>query len=258
MILQHFLTNNCDALVRRKIMPVIFQHEQVERRDEAVGVVARNQIDLLLFERSGDQTEIHDARRLRKAQAVGCDQALVAVRPLHEFVSKTSPPLWRIGRSLGDGAQVEFARIIAANHHRKSVVESQRRTEREAEPAFIALLHTLIDILLVAARLLFENGGQGRAGVFGIEVDASGKDGLMANKGSRQIKTALDVQMSRDSITCANISPRTSCSVKFLLPTTMRSRWRPQPTTGSSDKTMSRLPAIYFQPSMRAGLPRSS
>src|ERR1700704_5398372 len=45
---------------------------------------------------------------------------------------------------------------------------------------------------------------------------------------------------------CANISPRTNCSVKFLLPTTMRPERLPQPKTGRRNRTTSRLHVICF------------
>src|ERR1700682_1799821 len=39
-------------------------------------------------------------------------------------------------------------------------------------------------------------------------------------------------------MTCANSSPRMSCSVKFFDPTTIRFAFRSQPTTGKRDRKM--------------------
>jgi hypothetical protein len=55
--------------------------------------------------------------------------------------------------------------------------------------------------VLVAAgltyiRLLFENRGQRRARIFRIDIDSSGKNGLLADECASQIKAALDGQMS--------------------------------------------------------------
>src|SRR5882724_2883509 len=92
--------------------------------------------------------------------------------------------------------QVQLASVLAANDHGKRVVEPKRRAECEAEPVFIELFHSAIDFLLVAAGRLFEHGSEGRAGVFGIEIDASSQDRLMADESTREIETALDFQMS--------------------------------------------------------------
>src|SRR6266581_2399034 len=92
--------------------------------------------------------------------------------------------------------QVQLPCVFAANDHRKSVIKSKRGTERQAEPAFITLLHPTINFLFISARRFFENGGQSGARVLRIEVDSSRKNCLMTDESPRQIKTALDFQMS--------------------------------------------------------------
>jgi len=47
-------------------------------------------------------------------------------------------------------------------------------------------------LLTVGARLFFQDCREGGAGVFGIDVDAAGEDGLLADKGSGEIEAALD------------------------------------------------------------------
>ena len=46
------------------------------------------------------------------------------------------------------------------------------------------------------AWLLFENRGERRARVFGINIDASGKNALMRDVGAAEIKPALDGKVS--------------------------------------------------------------
>src|SRR5882672_7822092 len=92
--------------------------------------------------------------------------------------------------------QVQLARVLAPNHHCKRVVKSERRTECEAELVFVELFYSAIDLRLVAARRFFENRGEGRTGVFGIEIDSSGQDRLMTYESARQIEAALDFEMS--------------------------------------------------------------
>src|SRR6266404_2354855 len=196
MNLQQFLSDNRDAFIRREVVAVVFENEKVEGGDQAIGVVAGDQVNLMLFEGARNQAEIHDARRFCEAQAVGCDQAFVSIGSFHEFVTESGPPLWRVGSGLGDRAQMKFARVYAANHDRESVVEPKRWTECEAEAALIPLFDSPIDFLLVAAGRLFEDGGEGRAGVLRIEVDPTGQDCLVTYESARQIETALHFEMS--------------------------------------------------------------
>src|SRR5208282_1244859 len=89
-----------------------------------------------------------------------------------------------------------MACIVTANLHSKGVVETKGRPQRKTVMRFIGGLHPLIDSGLVASNLLLEDGGQSGAGVFRINVDATGQHGLLADIGSRQIEAALDFQMS--------------------------------------------------------------
>jgi hypothetical protein len=70
------------------------------------------------------------------------------------------------------------------------------RSNPEAELAFVALLHALINLPACRRSVLFENRGQRRARVFRIDIDSSGENRLLANKSSRQIETPLYGQMS--------------------------------------------------------------
>ena len=100
------LANDRDGFVGREVVFVVFEDEQVERGDEAVGGVAGDQVYLLFFEGAGQQAQIHDARRVGEVQAVGGDQALVAVGTLHEFVAESGAPVGRVGGGLRDRLQV--------------------------------------------------------------------------------------------------------------------------------------------------------
>src|SRR4029077_8460636 len=129
-------------------------------------------------------------------QAVAGNQTFVAIGTLHEFVSETGAPLRRKRSGLGERLKVQPASVVAADHHRKGVVKAKRRPDAEAKLCFIAPFHSLIDILLVATGLLFENRRQCRARVFRIDVDSSGEDCLVADECASQVETALHRQMS--------------------------------------------------------------
>src|SRR6201987_2712719 len=73
------LPDHRDSLIRREIVPVVFEHEQIQRRNEPVSGVTRGEIDLMIVQGPSQQTEVHHTRRLREAQAVGCRQATISV-----------------------------------------------------------------------------------------------------------------------------------------------------------------------------------
>src|ERR1700674_5274838 len=196
MLLQHFPAHDRHRFVRRKVMMVVLQYNEVERRNQSIGIVAGNDIDLPFFECPRNQAEIHNARRFREAQAVAGDQTFVAIGTLHELIPKARPPLWRKRSGFGQRLKVQLARVLAADHHRKGVVKAKRRPDAETELCFIALLHVLIDILFVAARLLFKNCRQCRARIFRIDIDSSGEDCLVADECASQVETAFHRQMS--------------------------------------------------------------
>src|SRR5208282_1560941 len=102
-------------------------------------------------------SQIHDARRFGKTKSVAGDEPFVSIATLHEFVSKTGAPLRRKRTRLRERFQVQPPRVFAANHHGERVVESERRPYAETELCLVVLLHSPIDFLFVAARLLPEN-----------------------------------------------------------------------------------------------------
>ena len=123
------------GFVGREIMAVVFEHEQIERRDQAVGRVAGGQIDLFILERAGEQAQVHDAGRLGETQAVGRGQSFVAVGALHEFVAESGAPLRSVGGGLRDGFQMQAAGVFAANFDGECVVEAERLADVEIETA---------------------------------------------------------------------------------------------------------------------------
>src|SRR5208282_572110 len=163
MVLQHFSTHDRDCFVWRKVMMVVLQHKEVQRRNQSIGIVPGNQIHLPLFKGPRQQSQIHDARRSGKTKSVAGDEPFVSIGTLHEFVSETGAPLWRKLGGLRQRLQLQMARVIAADHHGEGVIESKRWPYAETELCFVVLLHSPIDLLLVAARpilisLLPENG----------------------------------------------------------------------------------------------------
>ena len=131
-----------------------------------------------------------------EAEAVGCGQASVAVRTLHELVTETGAPLRGVGGGLGDGLQVEAAGVVATDFDGEGVVEAEGRAHGQIESRGIFGFHAGVDILLGACGILFEDGSEGGAGVFGVNVDASAENGLVADVAAGEIEAALDREVS--------------------------------------------------------------
>src|SRR5690242_5860890 len=93
---QRLLANDRDSLIWRKVVLVVFEHEQVERGYESVGHIAGNYVNLMIFESASEEAEVHDSRWRGEMQAVGRGQPLVAVRALHEFITECGTPLRRV------------------------------------------------------------------------------------------------------------------------------------------------------------------
>jgi len=63
------------------------------------------------------------------------------------------------------------------------------------ELIFVGTFYLAIDSFFIGAGRLLENGGQGCAGVFGVNIDSSGEDGLVADEGAGKVEPALDREM---------------------------------------------------------------
>ena len=94
-----------------------------------------------------------------------------------------------------DGFQSETAGILPADFDGEGVIKSERLAEFEIKPLGVFRLDPVVDLVGIARRLLFQNCGQGGAGVFGVDINAAAKNGLLANVAARQVETALDRQV---------------------------------------------------------------
>ena len=137
MLGQRLLPNHGDSLVWRKILFVILENGQIERGDQAIGHIARDQVHLVIFQGAREKAEIHDARWHGELQAVSCDQPFIAIRALHEFVAEAGTPLRSVLRGLRESLQMQAAGVVAANLDCKCIVEAERRSQCEMKAALV-------------------------------------------------------------------------------------------------------------------------
>src|SRR5579862_2290324 len=115
MLLQRLLADHGDGFVRRKIVAVILQREQIERRNQAISGVTRSNVDLMIFECRSQQTQIHYAWWSGKVQAVSRSQSRISIGTLHEFIAKTGMPLGSERGRLRQSFDMQAARVCTTN-----------------------------------------------------------------------------------------------------------------------------------------------
>ena len=147
MACQHLRPNDRHGFVRREVVAIVFQNEQIQRGDQSIGGISRCEVHLLVLESARQQAQVHDARGLGEAQAVGCGQALVTIGTLHELVTEAGAPLRRVGGCLGDGLQAEPAGVFAADLDGEGVIESESLSDLEIETPGVFGLDLVVNLL---------------------------------------------------------------------------------------------------------------
>ena len=90
--------------------------------------------------------------------------------------------------------EVQTARGLAADHHGESIVEAQRVHDFQAEARGVLSFDLVVDICRVAFHRLLQNGGECRAGILHVGVDAPRQQRLMSDVSAGEIKPPLHVQ----------------------------------------------------------------
>src|SRR5208282_3281856 len=104
-------------------------------------------------------------------KAICCCEAWISIGTFHKFVAEPGTPLRCRGRGLRKRLEAEVARVLAANHNRESVIETERRLDCELKTSRVFIANTREHGSAVAHRRLFQNCGQSRARVFDVRVD---------------------------------------------------------------------------------------
>ena len=71
--------NDGNSVIRRKVMAVVFESDQAERINQAVGGIAGDDVDLMINEGAVDQAKIHDLGGFGEVEAVVLGEAEEAV-----------------------------------------------------------------------------------------------------------------------------------------------------------------------------------
>jgi hypothetical protein len=187
------LPDDGDGVVGREVVAVVFEGDEAEGIDEAVGGVAGDDVDLMIDEGAIDQAEIHDAGLLVEVQGVAVAPSAEAVGALEKFVADADAPFGREGNDVGDFLQMEIFRVVAANDHGESVFEAERLGNFELEAIGVELFDTIVDGGGIALRRFIEDRGEGRAGVLNVEVELAGFESFVDEQGTAEVGLAVNV-----------------------------------------------------------------
>jgi hypothetical protein len=84
--------------------------------------------------------------------------------------------------------------VIAADDHGERVLKAEGLGDFEIETLGVALLDAIVDFVRIATGGFVEDGGQGGAGVFDVEVEITGEEGLLAEERAPEVGFAFDVE----------------------------------------------------------------
>src|ERR1700724_72380 len=126
-------------------------------------------------------------------QAVELAPAAEAVGALEEFVAEAGAHFGGVGDDVAGVAEVETLGVFPADDYGEGIFKTERLSDFEIKTLRVALLDALVDVARVGAGRFVEDGGQGGAGVFDVEVEVAGEESFLAEERAAEIGFAVDV-----------------------------------------------------------------
>src|SRR5467141_2322716 len=186
------LADDGDGVVGREIVAVVFEGDEAEGIDEAIGGVAGDDVDLTIDQGAVDEAEIHHFGRFGEMKIVAIAPAAEAVGALEEFVADAGAPFGGDGSDIGDFLQMEIFGVVAADDHGESVFKTEGLGDFEMEAIGVELLYAAVDGGGIALRSFIQDGGEGGAGVFDVEVELAGLECFVDQESAAEVGLALD------------------------------------------------------------------
>src|SRR5215831_14226929 len=134
-------------------MAVIFELNQIERRNSSVRGVPGDQIELMRRERGVGQIKRHVTYPC-KSQTVCTRKPVITVGAHHKIMTKTRVPLWRLFTGIGNCFEIQAACIFPTDENRERIIKTQGIAEPKIELAVIFTLDLIIDSFRIADRLM--------------------------------------------------------------------------------------------------------
>jgi len=147
-----------------------------------------------------EQAEVHGAGWGSEAEAVGGAEAGKAVGALLEFIADAETPPRGVAGRLGERGELKAAGVVAADDHGEGVFEAEGLGGDDVVAGGVETADGLEDAGGVSrfsgfGKWLFDDGGEGGAGVFDVGIDAAGYEGLVADVAAGEIEAALDLEV---------------------------------------------------------------
>jgi hypothetical protein len=189
------LAHDGNGIVGREIVEVIFERNEMEGFEEAVGGIAGDDVHLMLDESAIEEAEVHDVGRRGEMKIVAGRPAGKAVGAFEEFVADADAPFRSDGLQVGHSAEMEAGGVLAADDHGEGVGEAERFGEVEMKALGVLLLDAGVDGggSVVGRGGFVEDGGEGRAGVFDVKIEVAGEKRFVDEESAAEIGFADDV-----------------------------------------------------------------
>jgi hypothetical protein len=186
------LADDGDGVVRREVVAIVFEGDEAEGVDEAVSGVAGDDVHLTIDEGAVDKAEVHNAGLPGEMEIVAIAPAAETVVALKEFEADAHAPFGGDGGDIGNGAEMEIFGVVAADDHGKRVFEAEGLGEFEMKLIGIELLDAAIDGGGIGLRKFIQDGGEGGAGVFDVEVELADEERFVDEEGAAEVGLAND------------------------------------------------------------------
>ncbi len=184
------------GFVWREEMAIVAKHREVVARDQSVGRVAVDDVDLpggerLILDRRSERTHV------AKVQIVGVLKSDETVGSSDEIGGEAGAQLARVPREIAERLEVQRVCRRATHGDRVAVLETQRREPADAPPSPELGRHAAIRVAGAAARSLVKNREESGARVLRIDVDGARLQRAEREVRRAETRPAVDAQPAR-------------------------------------------------------------
>jgi len=186
------LADNGNGVVGREVVAVVFEGDESEGIDEAIRGVTRDDVNLMFDKSAVDEAEVHDFGSFGEVEIIAAAPAAETVGTLEKLVADTDLPFGRKRHDVGDFLEMKIFRVVTPDDHGESVFEAEGLGDFEMEALGIELLDAVVDCVRIALWRFIQDGNEGGAGVFDVEVELASFEGFVDKQCATEVGFALD------------------------------------------------------------------
>src|SRR5437879_10071184 len=125
-------------------------------------------------------------------QIVAMAPAAKSIWALEEFIADTGAPFGREWNDIGNLVKMKILGVVSANDHGESVLKAEWLGDFEVKALGVKLPDAIVDGGGITSRRFVQDGGEGGAGVFNVEVELSSLEGSVDEERAAEIGFASD------------------------------------------------------------------